>query len=90
VFLAYLGIGLGLFRALQRLEGFAVASRLVYPLLGLLTLALAVFSLADFVKARRGETRTLTLQLPLRLKQWSHAVIRRLAPRERESGRAGE
>ena len=79
VFLAYLALGLGAFRALQTLAGFSGLSRLLYPAMALGTLALGVLSYRDYNRARAGRHRDMTLRLPPRLSQLCRGVIRRAA-----------
>lgn len=78
VFLAYLAIGLGLFRALQMTSGLSTVSRLLYPIMAGGTFILSCYSFRDYVLARRGAHREMTLQLPGRLKRLSHQAIRNL------------
>jgi len=81
VFLAYLGVGVGLFRALQALAGFALASKLLYPAMALATLALTGYSLRDYLRARAGRVRDMTLTLPRGMIRLSHGTIRGLLGR---------
>jgi len=78
VFLAYLAVGLGLLGAIRAVDRLSLASRLVYPALALLTLTLAVLSLADYRKACRGGERAIMLKLPRALTLANHGIIRRL------------
>lgn len=78
VFLAYLAVGLGLFRALQLTAGLPIVSRLLYPTMSLGTLVLAGYSARDYWLARRGAHREMTLQLPASIKRLSHGTIRNL------------
>jgi hypothetical protein len=81
VFLTYLLIGLGLLRVLHSLPVTTTLGRWIYPLAGFVTLVLAAVSLSDYLKARRGQTAAITLQMPRRLKLWTHRVIReRMGP----------
>ncbi len=77
IFVAYLGIGIGVFRALHMIEGISWASKLLYPAMVAGTLALAVYSFRDYLKARAGFFDEMTLKLPRPLSQLSHRVIRR-------------
>jgi hypothetical protein len=79
VFTAYLGMGVGAFRALQSLEGFTTVSRLLYPVMAGGTLLLAVYSWRDYRRARAGQPGDMTLKLPASLQGLSHALIRRSA-----------
>jgi len=78
VFVAYLGVGLGLFHGLQMLSGFELASKLLYPAMALGTMALTVLSLRDWWRARAGRLGEMTLKLPRRLIGLSHGAVRRL------------
>lgn len=77
VFVAYLGVGLGLFRGLQMLSGFELASKLLYPAVALGTLLLTVLSVRDWWRARLGRVAEMTLTLPTSIKRLSHGVVRR-------------
>jgi hypothetical protein len=66
----------GLLRVLEELPALASLSRWVYGLTALLCLVLAVVSLLDYRKARRGEATEMTLRIPLRLRQVINRVIR--------------
>ena len=78
MFLAYLGVGLGFYKVLNALgEGLTTAGRWVYGLTGVFCAVLAVFSLVDFLKARRGQIGDMRLNLPHTLRMRINAVIRR-------------
>ncbi len=77
VFLAYLGVGLGLYKALDLLGGALTAlSRWVYAFTALMCALLAILSFMDFLKARRGEIRDMSLKLPEALRKRVNAVVR--------------
>ncbi len=76
VFLTYLLVGMGLLKALEGLPFLTTLSRWVYGLTALLCLTLAIFSFLDYRKARRSEHQTMTLRIPLRLRQRINRVIR--------------
>jgi thiol-disulfide isomerase/thioredoxin len=78
VFAAYFAVGLGMFQGLQELSGFALASKLLYPVMATGTVVLTVLSLRDYLLARADRTREMTLKLPRKLLGLSHATIRRL------------
>jgi cytochrome c biogenesis protein CcdA len=81
VFITYFLIGLGLLRVLHTFPVTGALARWVYPLTGLATLALAGASFRDYLRARRGEMGAMTLQMPKRLKRWTHQAIRtRMGP----------
>jgi len=78
VFLAYLLVGVGFYKVLDLLgDLLTMLGRWVYGLTALLCAALAVFSLLDFLKARRGEIGDMTLNLPHALRMRINEVIRR-------------
>jgi len=76
VFLTYLFVGLGLLKVLEQLLFLTTLSRWVYGLTALFCLALAVFSFLDYLKARRGEFKEMTLRIPLRLRQRINRIVR--------------
>lgn len=76
VFLAYLLVGLGLWKALGAFGYLARIGRWVYMATAALCLVLAVLSLLDFFKARRGSATDMVLSLPRPLRARINAVIR--------------
>ena len=79
VFLSYLGFGMllrAILAGLIRLVG-PVLRPILNLLTALLCLVLAILSLDDFLKARRGRVKDMALRLPDRLRKWINAVIRR-------------
>jgi hypothetical protein len=76
VFLTYLFVGLGLLKVLEGLTFLTTLSRWVYGLTAFFCLSLALFSFLDYRRARRGEHETMTLRIPLRLRQRINRVIR--------------
>jgi len=77
VFLAYLAVGLGFYQVLDLLgDTLATLGRWVYGLTALLCAVLAVLSLLDALKARRGDMGAMSLNLPHALRMRINAVIR--------------
>jgi len=76
IFVAYLGIGMGAFRALQELEGISTASKVLYPVMAAGTLVLAVYSFRDYLRARAGCVGDMSLKLPKPLTRLSHRLVR--------------
>lgn len=74
VFLAYMGIGLGLLSVLHALG--TVLARWLNLLVALLCFGLAFFGFLDFLKARRGAHDEMILSLPMRLRRQINRVIR--------------
>jgi cytochrome c biogenesis protein CcdA/thiol-disulfide isomerase/thioredoxin len=78
VFLAYLVVGLGLYKVLDMLgDVLLTLGRWVYALTALLCAGLAVVSFLDFLKARRGDIGDMSLNLPHALRKRINAAIRR-------------
>jgi cytochrome c biogenesis protein CcdA/glutaredoxin len=78
VFIAYLAVGMGFYKVLELLGGLLTTlGRWVYGLTALLCAVLAVLSLLDFVRARRGEIGDMSLNLPHSLRMRINAIIRR-------------
>ncbi len=76
VFLAYLGVGLGLLRFLTALPILTTIGKWIYGLTLVLCLALAWGSLADYRKARSGQLEDMSLKLPERLRGLIRELIR--------------
>jgi len=77
IYVCYFLIGLGIFHFLLSLHSFFVISKLLTKGFALLALVFALFSFYDaFIVLRTGKTSEMTLQLPTRLKQMIHAIIR--------------
>ena len=78
VFLAYLAVGLGLYRVLDSFgEALPTAGRWVMMGTAAICALLAVLSFRDFLRARRGELKDMALMLPEALRARIHSVIRR-------------
>jgi cytochrome c biogenesis protein CcdA len=76
VFLTYLLVGVGLFKAIQSLDFFPSLGRWVYLLTAMLCIILAIFTIRDFFRARQGKTTEMTLKLPNSLRRRINKVIR--------------
>jgi cytochrome c biogenesis protein CcdA len=76
VFVAYLGIGLGMFRLLDRWPALEAVGRWIYLVTAVICLALAWGSFADFRKARQGRLDEMTLKMPDRLAKVNRKLIR--------------
>jgi cytochrome c biogenesis protein CcdA len=78
VFLAYMLVGLGFYHVLGMFDDLLTTlGRWVYGLTAVFCLALAVFSLLDYVKARRGDVGDMSLNLPHGLRMRINATIRK-------------
>jgi cytochrome c biogenesis protein CcdA len=80
VFLAYVAVGMGLYRFLDYLQEevsfMQQVGRWVYGLTALMCAVLAVLSFLDYLKARRGEVEDMNLSLPESLRKRTRSAIR--------------
>ena len=79
VFLTYLGVGIGVLRFLAALPILDVVSRWIYGFMAAFCLVLAVGSLYDWWKVRRGRADEMALKMPKRLRQRVNRAIRNRA-----------
>jgi cytochrome c biogenesis protein CcdA len=79
VFLSYLAFGMLLREVFAGLVGLVgpVLRPILNLTIALFCLVLAVLSLADYRKARRGQVKDMALRLPDRLRRWVNAAVRR-------------
>ncbi len=77
VFLAYVLVGVGLWRLLSTLPFLTTLGQWVIGLTAVLCGVLAVLSFRDYLRARQGEIKDMTLVMPEILRKRTHAVIRR-------------
>jgi cytochrome c biogenesis protein CcdA len=78
VFVTYLAIGIGLYEVVKSISSVHTALGYILSLLiALFCLALAVLSVLDFFKARRGEIKDMALVMPEGLRRFAHTVVRR-------------
>ncbi|MCK4859083.1 MAG: hypothetical protein KAS87_00820 [Candidatus Omnitrophica bacterium] len=77
VFLTYLGLGLGIFKFLQKLQIFYTLSQVIYSATAILAIGLGCLAVYDYCKYKSsGKTEGLKLQLPPFIKKITHRVIR--------------
>lgn len=77
VFLAYLVVGLGFYKVLDLVRNtLTIVSRVVYGLTAVLCLVLAVMSIKDYFKARKGQIEDMSLKLPDPLRKRINSTIR--------------
>ncbi|HNR96921.1 MAG TPA: hypothetical protein PKH89_08125 [Anaerolineae bacterium] len=76
VFLAYLGLGLGMLKFLTTLPILSTIGKWIYGITMLLCLALALGSFADYRKAREGRLEDMSLKLPDYLRNVQRRLIR--------------
>jgi len=78
VFLAYLAVGLGLHKLFDLMGGaLNIAGQIVYGITALICLGLAIFSLRDYFKARKGDIGDMTMNLPEPLRKRINVAIRK-------------
>jgi cytochrome c biogenesis protein CcdA len=76
VYLTYLSLGFGLFKALYGLKAFLVVSQMIYLLIGGLSFFLGYLALRDYALYKKtGSTDALALQLPGPVKKKIHAIV---------------
>ncbi|MBM3246354.1 MAG: hypothetical protein FJZ13_03375 [Candidatus Omnitrophica bacterium] len=76
VFLAYVAIGLGIFRFLYALRHFYAVTKIVYYLIAIFSFALGAFALYDlWIFRKTGDTEGLILQLPRVIKNRIHSIV---------------
>lgn len=74
--ISYLMLGVGLFQIISRWKYFEYISRWVYLATAIVTLTLVVLTFSDYVKAKRGNTKDMTLQLSTAEKKTIHSLLR--------------
>ena len=78
VFLAYLAVGLGLYKVLELVGStLEIVSNIVYAVTGVFCLALAVLSFLDYRKAKKGQIDDMLLNLPEPMRKRINATIRK-------------
>ncbi len=77
VFIAYLLVGLGFYKVLDLISGFtSVISKVVYIFTAVLCLVLAVLSIRDYIKVRKGDLSDMALKLPEPLRKRINQTVR--------------
>lgn len=78
IFVTYFLIGLGLGKVAEAVDALGLAPWL-YGFIAALCLVLAIVSLGDYIKARRGNVAEMALRLPMRLRRQINRLIRESA-----------
>jgi len=73
---SYLLLGVGLFQIISKWKFFDYISKYVYLITSLITLLLVVLTFSDYLKARKGNTKDMALQLSTQEKKTIHALLR--------------
>lgn len=74
--ISYLLLGVGLFQVISKWKYFDYISRWVYLLTALVTLTLVILTFSDYLKARKGKTKEMALQLSQTEKKTIHSLLR--------------
>lgn len=77
VFLVYFLIGCGALSFLSKFSSYNLFSRILNILVGIGAIVLGILSFFDFLKARKGKTKDISLQLPKLIKTKIHSTIMR-------------
>lgn len=78
VFLTYLLIGLGFFEFITNAQDkLEIISKIIYLVAGICALIFCYFSITDYFKASSGKASKMTLQLPEKIKEIIHKIIRK-------------
>lgn len=78
VFLAYLAVGLGLYKVLELVGStLEIVSNIVYAVTGVFCLVLAVLSFLDYRKAKKGQIDDMLLNLPEPMRKRINTTIRK-------------
>ncbi|MBI5874062.1 MAG: hypothetical protein HZB36_08030 [Candidatus Omnitrophica bacterium] len=76
VFLTYLALGLGLFKAFYVMKGFYIFSKVAYMAIGTLSIFLGVLAIKDYIVFKKtGNTDAMALQLPRPIKNKIHSIV---------------
>lgn len=77
-FLAYLGIGVGIFKFIYSLSGIKLAMKLFYTLLFFMGLYLSYISILDYRSIKAGKEGKIKNQLSRKTKKRIHSIIKKL------------
>jgi cytochrome c biogenesis protein CcdA len=76
VFLTYLALGLGLFKAFYAMKGFYIFSKVTYMVIGTLSIFLGALAIKDYIIFKKtGNTDAMALQLPRLIKNKIHSIV---------------
>jgi cytochrome c biogenesis protein CcdA/glutaredoxin-related protein len=77
IFITYMALGLGLYALIAKSGSeYETISKLLYPIIGILSFILGFYSLYDYSKARKGKKEEMKLQLPTSIKKLVGRVIK--------------
>jgi len=74
--LSYFLLGIGLFNIISRWKYFDSISKWVYLITAAVTLVFAILTFQDYLKARKGATKDMALQLSTTEKRTIHSLLR--------------
>lgn len=76
VFLTYLALGLGFFKAIYTMKGFYAVTKSMYLAIGSLSIFLGALAVKDYIVFKRtGNTDAMALQLPGLIKKKIHSIV---------------
>ena len=75
VFITYLALGFGLMTIVSRIVNIALASRILYGATAVVAFAVSYLSLRDYLKARKGQFKDMTLKLSDGMQKRIHKSI---------------
>jgi len=76
VFLTYLALGFGFFKAFYMMRGFHTLSKVIYLSIGALSVFLGVLSVKDYIIFKKtGRAGDMALQLPQPVKNKIHSIV---------------
>ena len=73
---SYFLLGVGLFSIISKWKYFDEIAKWVYLATAIVTLVLVIFTFRDYIKARRGKIKDMTLQLSTTEKKTIHSLLR--------------
>ncbi|MFP4457998.1 MAG: cytochrome c biogenesis CcdA family protein [Candidatus Zixiibacteriota bacterium] len=77
VFVTYFLVGIGILKFLIELKAYEAITNWIYLLMGIFVAVLAVLSIVDFIRTRKGKSKDMLLQLPSGIKKRMHKIIRK-------------
>jgi len=86
VFITYLLLGIGIYKWLSYIKGITTISGLMYPITGIIALLLAIYSLLDYYKIKKGKGEETTLKLPKSIKKLTNRIVRKHMKSRRLAG----
>ena len=70
---------MGILRGIETANETAFISMIIYPIAGVVAIIFGTYSVYDYRKIKKGETREMVLKLPKRIKEVIHWIIEKQA-----------